>query len=287
MKPWLPPRLVSVAALLAGLTACSSDRVSGSDPNTGVIPRTDTSGQCQGICDASSPSIPILTDSVSYGDITTYGSVSDPAPSQGGACNYGSTQVYAFAAIQVNQLPGDLKGQWQGGHICGQCLEVSLRSSTGWKTTVLRIMDKCPDGNCGVDLGGEPAQVLMGDLPGRYSGKWQFVSCDGYPEVSDGPPTLFVKDGSNPYWSLVQVRNPAAQIAAIRIRPSAAGGSAAWDSLPWATEAENFYHVPVAVLQDSGDYDLQVDLPSGPRYGVTLKGSDLAEAQSSWPLQNL
>ncbi len=281
----LSSRLFRCGLCALALAACGTDHAENSPPGTSHAPNTDTSGHCTGICDASTPSYPVL-DSISYGDVTTYGSVTNPAPSQGGACNYGQTQVYQFAAIQVNQLPGDMQGQWQGGHICGQCAEVSVRTATGWKSTVVRIMDKCPDEYCGIDLGGAPAQALMGNLPGRYAGKWSWVSCDGYPETSNGPPTLWVKDGSNAYWCLVQVRNPAERVVGIRLRP-ADSTQASWTDLTWAVEAENFFTVPPAILQDTAEYSLQVLLPEGPRYALLVKGSALAVEQTSFPLDTL
>jgi expansin (peptidoglycan-binding protein) len=269
------------------LAACAKDR-SATSPNSppDLNPANqDTTGLCTEPCDASPPSIPTLGPDFSYGDITTYGSVTQPMPSAGGACNYGPTEVYAFAAIQVHQLPGDLRGQWQGGTVCGQCVEVSLRSPEGWKTTVVRIMDKCPDAHCGVDLGGAPAKLLMGEKPGRYSGKWTWVSCEGHAETSDGPPNLFVKEGSNAYWSLVHVRNAAERIAQIRMRLD--GADSPWTELPWATEAENFFKVPATILQDPRTYEMQIILPSGPRYATRLKGSDLAAEKTMHTLSSI
>lgn len=279
--------------------ACAQDRnaTTQGPPFDSNPANQDTSGICVEPCDASPHSIPLLDSGLSFGDITTYGSVSQPAPSSGGACNYGPTQVYAFAAIQVHQIPGDMRGQWQDGKNCGQCLAVSARTPSGWETTVVRIMDKCPDAHCGVDLGGLPAKALMGEKPGRYSGKWTWVSCAGHPATFDGPPTLFVKEGSNAFWSLVQVRNADASTSKIRLRLVAANAASearyvleadsAWSDLPWATEAENFFKVPAALLQDDREYEMQIVLPSGPRYTATVRGSDLAEEKAIIPLSSL
>jgi expansin (peptidoglycan-binding protein) len=266
-------------ALAASLLACHPGGGT-HDPGTASPPRTDTSGQCAGICDASPRTYPILGDTGGYGDVTTYGGTL-AAPSAGGACNYGPTGILNYAAIQVNRLPGDMQGQWRGGRICGQCVEVRARTPEGWKATVVRIVDKCPDDFCGIDLGGAPAGALMGDKPGRYSGEWSFVSCDVHPGVSDGTPSLFIKEGSNAFWSLVQVRDASERILGIRYRRT---GSAPWSDMEWATEAENFYHVPAAVLADSAAYDLKVDLPHGPGYLLQCRGSALAAAGTSLPL---
>jgi expansin (peptidoglycan-binding protein) len=270
------------AALIAlVLSACSHSGTDGGEPVPVPRPRTDTSGACEGPCDASAPSIPETDDTSGFGDVTTYGDVAHPQPSAGGACNYGATGITAFAAIQVSRQPGDLLGQWRGGRACGQCAEVRARTPSGWKTTVARIVDKCPDAYCGIDLGGAPARDLMGERPGRYSGAWRFVPCDGHAGVSDGPPVLFVKDGANAYWSLVQVRNPSERILGMRMRKA---GTLPWTDLAWAAEAENFYHIPAGILQDAGEYELEAILPHGEPYGLRLKGSDLAVAETTFAL---
>jgi len=270
--------------LALGLFACGFDPSAHQDIEGSHPPLTDTSGHCPGICDASPPSYPSVDTGLSFGDITTYGSVDDPAPSQGGACNYGTTGIYAFAAINVHEMPGDLQGQWDGGHFCGQCLEVSLRSETGWKTAIVRVMDKCADAHCGVDLGGAPAKVLMGDKPGRYSGKWKPVQCPVRDDLFDGPPSLFIKEGSNAFWALAQVRNAAERVTAIRWRKAEAPESGPWTEASWAAEAENFYRLPSEILQDTALYEWRVEMPSGREYRLKLKGAELAEPSANWPL---
>lgn len=242
------------------LTSCGTDHQphEPGDLAASHPPRTDSGSACIGQCDASVPSIPVITDSLSYGDVTTYGGVGNSNPSAGGACNYGVTGITHYAAIQVNQVPGDLRGQWNGGRACGKCFEVRARTPGGWKTTHVRIVDKCPDGFCGIDLGGAPATDLMGIQAGRYSGEWRPVSCEGLPGVSDGPAALHVKEGSNRWWSLVHVRNPPAAVREVRLRRDQVG--AAWTNLAWAIEAENFFKVPESILQDSVPYLLEAIL---------------------------
>jgi hypothetical protein len=176
--------------------------------------------------------------------------VDNATPSDGGACNYGSTGVWRYAAIQVNQLPGDLRGQWDGGRICGQCAKVEARTAAGWRSTIVRIVDKCPDDHCGIDLGGAPATDLMAAQAGRYSGRWSFVACPALEGISDGPVSLHVKTGSNRWWSLVQVRDPPAAVDSVIVAGRGALADSVW-ILPWATEAENFFKFPAAALTDS------------------------------------
>lgn len=229
------------------------------------------------------PGIPVFTDKGGEGDVTTYGSVSDPEFSQGGACNYGSTEIRYYAAINVNQFPGDLEGQWKGGQICGACARVLVRTRDGEiRSTVVRIMDKCPDDNCGIDLGGAPAGEIMKDQPGRYSGEWEWVSCEGAQGVSDGPPSLHVKEGSGKWWSLVQVRNGSGAVLEIRARKAT---DAEWQSLPWATEAENFLSVPVEILQDSGEWELEVIWRTGVSGFLRIAGEKLGVEEAGYELE--
>lgn len=230
----------------------------------------------------STPGVPVFTENGAYGDITTYGSPDNPEYSQGGACNYGSTKILYYAAINVHQIPGDFKGDWQNGRACGRCARVSIHASDGSiRSTVVRITDKCPDDNCGIDLGGAPAQIIMGNQIGRYSGEWEWVSCDDAQGVSDGPPALHVKEGSNEWWSLVQVRNGPGGVKEIRVRKT---DNTEWITLSMATEAENYYKLPSELLQDNTEWEIEVVWDNGSKCLLTLTGNKLAIENSSYEL---
>ncbi len=270
----------------AFIIACGTDAAN----NVGVHPdpkgvdtaRTDTSGACKVLpCDASSPTVPVVTASGGSGDVTTYGGVGNATPSSGGACNYGITGITHYAAIQVNQMPGDLRGQWQEGRACGQCVRIRARTSSGWKTTVARIVDKCPDANCGIDLGGAPATEIMGTQPGRYSGEWSFVPCQGLSGVTEGPKALWVKDGSNAYWSLVQVRNAPSGVDSILARIP----DGPWTPFTWATEAENFFKVPANLLQAPGKIEIRIVYRMAGPDTLQLEASSLAIAGANYKLE--
>jgi hypothetical protein len=205
--------------------------------------------------------------------------------SSGGACNYGSTGVMSYAAINVNVLPGDAQGQWQAGKICGQCAEVTALTSQGPQTVVVRIMDKCPDGHCGIDLGGNAPGAVMLDGSGRYDGKWRFVSCGGYADVSDGSPALYVLSGSNPWWSRVHVRNGATATDTIAWQ-DAAGTANGY--LPFATNPENAFEVPVNEVLQSGMSAvlITVHYVDGTTASVTLTPAQLAAGSTSYPLDD-
>jgi hypothetical protein len=203
-------------------------------------------------------------------------------PSAGGACNYGATSVLYYAAVNVNVAPGDGQGQWQGGRICGQCVEVTAFTSQGPASVVVRIMDKCPDGDCGMDLGGSAPAAIMLDGFGRYDGSWRFVSCAGHSEVSDGSPSLFVSDGSNAWWSRVQVRNPPWPVASIAWQDPAGSSHGAF---PYAADPENTFEVPTAVLQSSATtIAITVQYADGSTATAQLSPNQLAAASSSCSL---
>lgn len=213
------------------------------------------------------PVVPQISEQGGSGNVTTYGNVINPEPSRGGACNYGETEILNFAAIHVNLNSGDGLGQWNGGRICGQCAEVRVETANGPKMTTVRIVDKCPDAFCGIDLGGAPARATMGTSPGRYDGTWQFIPCPADPAVSDGPPALFVKEGSNPWWAIIQVRNPPAAVVSISWQSSSGSGT-----FTYATEAENFYTVPESVRNTAETVTLTITYDFGIQHTIGIVG---------------
>ena len=164
-------------------------------------------GKCTS-CDSFTAADPELTEKGGKGSVTTYGSVTAKETSLGGACNYGQTNIQYYAAIHVNVSPGDELGPWNGGSACGGCVHVKARTPDGWKEVTVRITDRCPDANCGVDLGGAPASDIMGINVGRYSGEWDFVSCEGVDGVWGDSTSIWVKEGASEFWSIIHVRNP-------------------------------------------------------------------------------
>lgn len=229
--------------------------------------------------DNRTPVIPQVTEVGGIGNITTYGSITDPEPRKGGACNYGETQILNFAAIHLNLNPGDRMGQWNGGRVCGQCLEVQVETAEGIKSTVVRIVDKCPDDFCGVDLGGAPARDLMGMRPGRYDGAWQLIPCPTNQAVSDGPPALFVKEGSNQWWAIIQVRNPPAAVISISWRSRSGSGTFAY-----ATEAENFFAVDESVRTTTETVSLTITYDFDIQHTIDIIGQKLTVEGAIYPI---
>jgi|GEM_PF-674230 len=232
---------------------------------------TGLPASCSGNCDAATPVNPTRNDYGTLGNVTVYST----SASNAGACGYGSTGVMYYAAINTFM-------EWDGGHVCGQCMRVTVLTSEGEKSVVVRVMDKCPDGNCGIDLGGTAPGEVMIDGAGRYEGAWRPVSCVGQPGVSDGAPSLWVKDGASPGWSIVQIRNPNAAVTGIDWQE--VGDPSNQGTLAWATEAENYYSIPTTVLGAGSSFLFTIHYADGSIGTVTLTSSDLARPMASYPL---
>ena len=257
--------VVSTASSSSVAPESSSDEDDGDD------------GKCTG-CDSYTAADPVLTKKGGKGSVTTYGSITAKETSLGGACNYGQTNIQYYAAIHVNVSPGDNKGPWQGGLACGGCVRVKAKTPDGWKRVTVRITDRCPDADCGVDLGGAPASDIMGIQVGRYYGEWEFVSCEGVNGVWGDSTSLFVKDGANAFWSVIQVRNPRDMVRSISIK-----GVDTQDSyeLQMFSGAENFWVVPEAVLQTDNRYRVIVSYRTGEDEEWKIKGTDLAVPEAN------
>ena len=233
-------------------------------------------GKCTD-CDSYTAADPELTENGGKGSVTTYGSITAKETSLGGACNYGQTNVQYYAAIHVNVSPGDDKGPWDGGAACGGCVHVRARTPEGWKEVTVRITDRCPDANCGVDLGGAPAADIMGNRVGRYYGEWEFVSCEGVDGVWGDSTSLWVKEGASEFWSIIQVRNPKDMVKSITILGE--GGESR--ELEMVVGTENFWTVPQAVLQTDSRYRVVVKYRTGTDDEWKIKGSDLAVPEAN------
>lgn len=234
-------------------------------------------GVCEN-CDSFTAADPTLTENGGYGSVTTYGSVTEKEASSGGACNYGKTNIHYYAAIHVNVSPGDNLGPWQGGSACGGCVHVKARTPEGWKEVTVRIMDRCPDANCGVDLGGAPASEIMGNRVGRYSGEWEFVSCEGVDGVWDDSTSVWVKEGSSTFWSIIQVRNPKDAVKSMTLKGVQSNDA---HVLEMVVGTENFWTVPPEVLQTDNEYTLTVTYRSGEPDTWLLKGSELSVGEAN------
>lgn len=129
---------------------------------------------------------PVPPNPIHTGIATYYSATGD------GACMFGpSPQDLMVAAMNA--------AEYEHAATCGAYVRVS---GPRGEVTV-RIVDLCPECGAGhLDLSRE-AFARIGELPqGQVSITWQLVS----PELS-GPVAYHFKDGSNQWWTAVQVRN--------------------------------------------------------------------------------
>ena len=253
----------------------SSDASSSSE--IAPVSSSGDDGKCTD-CDSFTAADPELTENGGKGSVTTYGSITAKETSLGGACNYGQTNIQYYAAIHVNVSPGDDKGPWDGGAACGGCVHVKARTPEGWKEVTVRITDRCPDANCGVDLGGAPAADIMGNRVGRYYGEWEFVSCEGVDGVWGDSTSIWVKEGASTFWSIIQVRNPKDMVDSITIYGV---DTRDFYELEMVVGTENFWTVPQTVLQTDNRYRVVVKYRTGNDDEWKIKGSDLAVPEAN------
>ena len=258
-------------------SSSSSENAAPSSSSVQISAESSDSGVCTN-CDSYTAADPILVENGGKGSVTTYGSITAKETSLGGACNYGQTNIQYYAAIHVNVSPGDDKGPWDGGAACGGCVHVKAKTPDGWKEVTVRITDRCPDANCGVDLGGAPASDIMGIQVGRYYGEWEFVSCEGVEGVWGDSTSIWVKEGASEYWSIIQVRNPKDMVKKIKIL-----GVETDDiyMLEMVVGTENFWTVPVDVLKTDLRYRVVVTYRTGTDDEWIIKGSELTVPEAN------
>ncbi len=115
-----------------------------------------------------------------------------------GACLYDKTSDFQIAALNAPD--------WAGSAWCGACADVTGPSGNQLR---VRIVDECADCAKGqLDFHPDAFAVLAPKEQGRIAITWSFVACD-----AQGPVSYKFKDGSNIYWSAVQVRNSRFPIA--------------------------------------------------------------------------
>lgn len=98
---------------------------------------------------------------------------------------------------------------------CGACVEITGPSGS----VTVRIVDRCPECPQGdIDLSPEAFEKIAALSAGRVPISWKYVACDVM-----GPVVYHFKDGSNPYWTAIQMRNHTYAIA--KLEAADAGGT--------------------------------------------------------------
>ena len=174
-------RVCALGVVLCCLSACSSS----DSPGAG------------GPVDTSPPATNVVTTEA-FGEVHTGEATFYTFADGTGACLYDKTTDYHVAALNISD--------WAGSAWCGACADVT--GPTGEQVRV-RIVDECPDCDKGqLDLHPDAFAELAPKTDGRVAINWTFVACD-----AQGPVKYKFKDGSNPYWTAVQVRNSRYPIA--------------------------------------------------------------------------
>ncbi|MCP3142026.1 expansin EXLX1 family cellulose-binding protein [Pyxidicoccus xibeiensis] len=129
-----------------------------------------------------------------------------------GNCSFEPTGDLMVAAMNTPQ--------YAGSAACGQCVDI-----IGPKGSVrVRIVDRCPECESGhLDLSREAFAKIAEMKDGRVDITWTPVSCD-----VAGNLEYHFKDGSNAWWTAVQVRNHRLPIKKMEWK----SGSSGWKDMP-------------------------------------------------------
>ncbi len=110
--------------------------------------------------------------------------------------------------------------QYGASAACGQC--VDIRGPKG--SVRVRIVDRCPECESGhLDLSREAFAKIAEMKDGRVNITWTPVSCD-----VAGNLEYHFKDGSNPWWTAIQVRNHRLPIQKLEWKR----GTDSWNNIP-------------------------------------------------------
>jgi expansin (peptidoglycan-binding protein) len=136
----------------------------------------------------------------------------------------GEATYYDFADGSGNcsfdPSPGDLMigamnhDDYADSAACGAC--VRLTGPNGEIT--IRVVDQCPECPAGdIDLSPEAFTQIAELSAGRVPISWRYVACD-----VQGPVVYHFKEGSNEFWTAVQIRNHRSPIATVEIEKNGA-----------------------------------------------------------------
>jgi expansin (peptidoglycan-binding protein) len=185
---------------------------------------------------------PALTNPVHTGIATYYDATGD------GACMFGpSPNDLMVAAMNAEE--------YDHSAYCGAFLKV-----TGTKgTVVVRVVDLCPECKAGhLDLSPEAFAMIDDLYKGRVPITWQVVS----PELI-GPIAYHFKDGSNQWWTAVQIRNHRNPIARLEY----------FDGAQWITVPRTDYNYFVQTNPGMGLGTFRFRVMDS--YGNTLEDSGI------------
>jgi expansin (peptidoglycan-binding protein) len=187
-----PNPLVLLSALTLVLSACGgeggdSGGSGGAGNSTGSTSPTTTGAALDPSC----------VDPVDHtGEGTFY------AADGSGNCSFDPTGDRMVAAMNHEE--------YAGSAVCGACVHVVGPSGE----VTVRIVDQCPECKVGdIDLSPEAFSLFADKALGRVAIHWKYVPCD-----VAGPIVYHFKEGSNPWWTAVQVRSSRHAIARLEFK---------------------------------------------------------------------
>ena len=139
----------------------------------------------------------------------------DPALETGEGTFYDAdgTGNCSFEAASDRMVVAINGPDYENGKWCGACLAVAGPSGE----VVVRVTDQCPGCKQGdLDLSREAFEKIAPLSAGRVDITWRPVACP-----VDGPVAYQFKDGSNAFWTAIQIRNHRYAIASVEARDSA------------------------------------------------------------------
>lgn len=186
-------------------------------------------------------------EEIRYGEGTFYGATG------AGNCSFDPTPDNLMVAA-MNET------DYGNADLCGAFVE-----ATGpLGVVVVRIVDRCPECQPGdIDFSREAFERIANPIDGRVPISWQIVS----PEI-DGPIVYRFKEGSNPYWTAVQIRNHRNPIAMFEYLDE----SGQFKSVP----RERYNYFVDASGMGLGPYTFRVT----DRYGNTLTDNNIVFVES-------
>lgn len=201
--------------LLAWLPACKEPDADGEEtsdtrPGTGD-PGGDPSGDPSGdpTDDPSGGEGGVLCDGADHtGEATYY------AADGSGNCSFpaGPADFPMVAAMNA--------ADYAASAACGACVQIDGPDGQ----IVVRIVDQCPECPQGdIDLAEAAFPMIAEPVLGRVPITWRYVSC-----ATTGPIVYHFKDGSNEWWTAVQVRNHRNAIAKFEVMDA----MGQWASVP-------------------------------------------------------
>jgi expansin (peptidoglycan-binding protein) len=116
-----------------------------------------------------------------------------------GACMFGPSSEDPLLVGAMNH------DDYAGAAVCGAC--VNLTGPNG--AVGIRIVDECPECPAGnIDLSPQAFERIAPLELGRVPISWRYASC-----TVSGPIVYHFKDGSNQWWTAVQIRNHSNRVA--------------------------------------------------------------------------